>query len=116
MKLAPPKEPLLDRFVRYAKIDTQSQEDSDTYPSTKKQFDLLNLLLELREENDFAMLLISHDPRLIRIASDWVVVLDEGRVVERGATRQVLVDPQHPTTRSLLASSRTARRAASHTE
>jgi tripeptide aminopeptidase len=44
------KEPALDRFIRYAKIDTQSQDDSEAYPSTKKQFDLLNLLLkELRE-------------------------------------------------------------------
>jgi tripeptide aminopeptidase len=46
MNLNPPKEPLLDRFVRYAKIDTQSKEDSDTYPSTMKQFDLLRLLLD----------------------------------------------------------------------
>ncbi len=44
------KEPALEKFIRYAKIDTQSKDDSDTYPSTKKQFDLLNLLLkELKE-------------------------------------------------------------------
>lgn len=43
------KETALDRFIRYAKIDTQSQDDSSTYPSTKKQLDLLNLLvLELQ--------------------------------------------------------------------
>ncbi len=43
-------ENVLDRFLRYAKIDTQSKEDSDSYPSTKKQFDLLNLLeKELKE-------------------------------------------------------------------
>jgi tripeptide aminopeptidase len=39
-------EPALEKFIRYAKIDTQSKDDSDTYPSTKKQFDLLNLLLK----------------------------------------------------------------------
>lgn len=44
------KNTLLDRFLRYVKIDTQSKDDSTTYPSTKKQFDLLNLLLdELKE-------------------------------------------------------------------
>ncbi len=44
------KESALDRFIRYAKIDTQSSEDSQTYPSTAKQFDLLNLLVkELKE-------------------------------------------------------------------
>lgn len=40
------KESALDRFIRYARIDTQSQDDSNTYPSTKKQFDLLNLLVK----------------------------------------------------------------------
>jgi tripeptide aminopeptidase len=40
----------LERFVRYAKIDTQSKDDSETYPSTPKQFDLLKLLVgELKD-------------------------------------------------------------------
>lgn len=40
----------LERFIRYAKIDTQSKDDSETYPSTLKQLDLLNLLVrECRE-------------------------------------------------------------------
>jgi len=46
MNLKPAKETLLDRFERYVKIDTRSDEDSDTYPSTNKQWDLLNLLTE----------------------------------------------------------------------
>lgn len=40
------KADVLERFLRYVKIDTQSDELSDTYPSTKKQFELLNLLVE----------------------------------------------------------------------
>jgi tripeptide aminopeptidase len=48
--LKPPKETALDRFLRYAKIDTQSAEDQSTVPSTKKQFNLANLLVkELKE-------------------------------------------------------------------
>ena len=40
----------LERFLRYAGIDTQSAEDSTSYPSTAKQFDLLGLLVtELKE-------------------------------------------------------------------
>ena len=35
---------LLERFVRYVKIDTQSDPESTTYPSTAKQFDLLRVL------------------------------------------------------------------------
>jgi tripeptide aminopeptidase len=43
-------ETVLDKFLRYVKIDTQSQEDSESYPSTAKQFDLLRLLeKELKE-------------------------------------------------------------------
>ena len=40
----PPSESAMDRFLRYVKIDTQSAEDQATVPSTKKQFDLANLL------------------------------------------------------------------------
>jgi tripeptide aminopeptidase len=42
----PPKEAALDRFLRYAKIDTQSAEDKETVPSTKKQLNLANLLVK----------------------------------------------------------------------
>ena len=46
----PPRETALDRFLRYVKIDTQAAEDQQTVPSTKKQFDLANLLAkELKE-------------------------------------------------------------------
>lgn len=46
----PPKETALERFLRYAKIDTQSAEDQSTVPSTRKQFELARLLeKELKE-------------------------------------------------------------------
>lgn len=45
-QVKPPQEAVLDRFLRYVKIDTQSAEDQTTVPSTKKQFDLANLLVD----------------------------------------------------------------------
>src|ERR1044071_9723929 len=42
--LKPPRETALDRFLRYAKIDTQSAEDQTTVPSTRKQLNLATLL------------------------------------------------------------------------
>lgn len=43
-------ESVLNKLLRYVKIDTQSSEESETYPSTMKQFDLANLLVkELHE-------------------------------------------------------------------
>ena len=44
------KSEIKERFFRYIKIDTMSDENSETFPSTKKQYDLLNLLnKELKE-------------------------------------------------------------------
>jgi tripeptide aminopeptidase len=43
-QVKPPTESAMDRFLRYVKIDTQSAEDQAMVPSTKKQFDLANLL------------------------------------------------------------------------
>ena len=43
-QLKSPAESVMDRFLRYVKIDTQSQEDQTTTPSTRKQLNLANLL------------------------------------------------------------------------
>jgi tripeptide aminopeptidase len=48
--LTPPTESAVDRFLRYVRIDTQSQEDQSTTPSTAKQWTLANLLVaELKQ-------------------------------------------------------------------
>ena len=44
--IAPPSESVVDRFLRYVQIDTQSKEDASTTPSTPKQWALANLLAE----------------------------------------------------------------------
>ncbi|MGV3155971.1 peptidase T [Staphylococcus simulans] len=44
------KEQLIDRLKRYAEIDTQSNPDSETTPSTEKQWDLLNVLKQELED------------------------------------------------------------------
>jgi tripeptide aminopeptidase len=43
-----------ERFLRYARIDTQSDEESDTYPSTENQLDLLRLLRDELEQAGLA--------------------------------------------------------------
>jgi tripeptide aminopeptidase len=47
---SPPRETALDRFLRYVKIDTQSQEDQTVVPSTSKQLNLANLLAKRLKE------------------------------------------------------------------
>ena len=44
------KQEILNRFLKYVQIDTQSDEHSKTYPSTKKQFDLAHLLVTQLKE------------------------------------------------------------------
>jgi len=43
-------EKVTDKFLRYVKIDTKSDDNSNTFPSTKKQFDLANLLVKELQE------------------------------------------------------------------
>ena len=64
---------------------------------------VLDLLADLQREFGFGMLLISHDLAVVRQLADEVVVLHDGRVVERGTTEAVLDDPQQDYTRMLLA-------------
>ena len=55
---------------------------------------ILRLLGRLREERGLSVLYITHDLLSARVVTDEILVLNEGKVVERGATKAVL---QHPT-------------------
>ncbi|HEY0286291.1 MAG TPA: ABC transporter ATP-binding protein [Pseudomonas sp.] len=67
------------------------------------QAQIMNLLLELRREHKFSLLLISHDLGVVRYLCSKILVLHQGQVVESGDTEQVLSAPQHPYTRALIA-------------
>lgn len=63
---------------------------------------VLKLLAELRVQRGLSLLYITHDLLSARVVTDEILVLNEGRVVERGRTKQVLQKPQHPYTVTLL--------------
>ncbi|GAA4521959.1 ABC transporter ATP-binding protein [Brachybacterium paraconglomeratum] len=63
---------------------------------------VLDLLEELREELSLSVLLITHDLSLAAERSDRVVVLQHGRVVEQGASAQVVASPSAPYTLQLF--------------
>jgi peptide/nickel transport system ATP-binding protein len=65
--------------------------------------DVLNLLGDLKARG-LGILFITHDLSLGNYISDTAVILHRGEIVETGATELVFGDPQHPYTRSLLAS------------
>ncbi len=65
---------------------------------------ILVLFAELQAVHGFACLFISHDLAVVHEVSDAVVVLRNGRVVESGPTRDVLLRPEQPYTRQLVES------------
>jgi microcin C transport system ATP-binding protein len=67
------------------------------------QAQMIDLLRDLQARHRLAYLFISHDLRVIRALSDEVIVMQAGRVVERGPTAQIFEHPAHPYTRALLA-------------
>ncbi|MCR2763765.1 ABC transporter ATP-binding protein [Microbacterium sp. zg.B48] len=66
------------------------------------QVTVLALLNRLQRETGIAMILISHDLRVVAAVADEIMVMRDGRVVEAGSTAEVFREPRHPFTRALL--------------
>ncbi|MFE6995814.1 ABC transporter ATP-binding protein [Microbacterium sp. NPDC057659] len=66
------------------------------------QAQIIDLLLDLRDETGMAMLFITHDLGVIAEVADSVLVMYGGHVVERGDVFSVFENPQHPYTDALL--------------
>jgi peptide/nickel transport system ATP-binding protein len=63
---------------------------------------VLNLLRDLREELELSLLFISHNLATVRYIADNIAVMHLGKVVETGATDELIRAPKDPYTRSLL--------------
>ncbi|MFG3287405.1 dipeptide/oligopeptide/nickel ABC transporter permease/ATP-binding protein [Streptomyces sp. NPDC048179] len=68
------------------------------------QAQVMDLLLRLREELGFALILVSHDLALVADVTDRVVVMYGGQIVETGVTAELVGSPTHHYTRGLLGS------------
>lgn len=66
------------------------------------QAEVLDLLATLRRELKLALILVSHDLAVVTQVCDQVIVMRHGVIIEAGPTAQVLADPKHPYTRSLV--------------
>lgn len=66
------------------------------------QKQILDLITDLRKENNTALLLITHDLGVVRNYSDRIYVMYCGKIVEEGNTLDILNNPMHPYTIGLL--------------
>ncbi|MFI0821068.1 ABC transporter ATP-binding protein [Streptomyces sp. NPDC021098] len=66
---------------------------------------ILNLLIELKDELDLTLLMISHDLRVVRHICDRVAVMYLGEIVEVASREELFERPAHPYTQALLTAS-----------
>jgi ABC-type oligopeptide transport system ATPase subunit len=67
------------------------------------QAQILNLLSDIRSEQQVSYLFISHDLAVVNQISDRMIVMEQGKVVDFGNTAELLAYPTHPYTRALRA-------------
>ncbi len=67
------------------------------------QAEVLDLMLELKREDNLTYLFITHDLWLARFLCDRIAVMNQGQIVEMGETQQIFSNPQQPYTQELLA-------------
>jgi len=66
------------------------------------QAEILQLLLNIRQQRNLTLLFITHNIGVVEYLSDKTVVMYKGKIVEQGETAQICQKPQHPYTRKLL--------------
>jgi len=68
------------------------------------QAGVLDLIQEIQHEANIALIVVSHDLGVVRLLCERAIVMQNGRIVERGITDQILEDPHHPYTQLLVSS------------
>jgi len=66
------------------------------------QAQVLDLMLDLKQEFNLTYLFITHDLSVARFLCDRIAVMNQGKIVELGATQKIFNHPEHPYTQKLL--------------
>jgi peptide/nickel transport system ATP-binding protein len=77
-------------------------DESGTALDVTTQAEIIRLINTLVEEENLALLLISHNLGVVRQASDYVYVMQHGRIVEHGSVTDLFATPCHPYTQRLF--------------
>ncbi|PCK07509.1 MAG: ABC transporter ATP-binding protein [Alteromonadaceae bacterium] len=67
------------------------------------QAQIIELLKDIQDQRQLAVIFITHDLAVIKSLADEVVVMQKGEIVERGPSLQVFNTPKHPYTQKLIA-------------
>jgi peptide/nickel transport system ATP-binding protein len=66
------------------------------------QAEIMDLMLNLCEQNNVALILITHDLGVVSQVSQRMLVMYAGRIIEQGPTKEIINDAQHPYTQGLM--------------
>ncbi len=77
-------------------------DESTTSLDSPTRDGIVRLFLSLMEHQKLGLILIAHDDSVIRQAAQEIMVLEDGKVVERGNAATLLTNPQHPATKKIL--------------
>jgi dipeptide transport system ATP-binding protein len=77
-------------------------DEPTTELAPSEQFQIMQLLNDLVKQRNMAMILISHDMKLLRKVTDHVTILYCGQVIESGPKDIIFSEPKHPYTKSIL--------------
>jgi microcin C transport system ATP-binding protein len=69
------------------------------------QAEILKILHKFQSEKNFSYIFISHDLKVIKAISDFIIVMKNGEVVEQGGVEQIFNNPQHQYTKTLISAS-----------
>ena len=67
------------------------------------QAQIVNLLRDIQKRHQLAYLFISHDLKVIRALANEIIILRDGKVIEKGKTEQVFTSPRTDYTKALIA-------------
>lgn len=68
------------------------------------QYQILNLLKKLQEEENMSILLITHDLNVVKKYADYIYVINEGEILEHNNSKELFLEPKHAYTKMLLES------------